>query len=36
VLINPIIRSRTRYFRHVYPHTRDNMIMVIDGTRNQA
>jgi hypothetical protein len=26
VLINPIIRSRTRYYRHAYPHTRDIII----------
>jgi hypothetical protein len=24
-LINPIIRTITRYFRHAYPHTRDNI-----------
>jgi hypothetical protein len=28
VLINPIIRTRTRYFRHAYPHTRDNTIFI--------
>jgi hypothetical protein len=26
VLINPIIRTRTRYFRHAYPPTRDNIL----------
>jgi hypothetical protein len=25
VLINPIIQTRTRYFRHVYHPTRDNI-----------
>jgi hypothetical protein len=25
VLINPIIRTRTRYFRHEYPTTRDRI-----------
>jgi hypothetical protein len=28
VLINPIIRSRTRYFRHAYPHTHDNIVLI--------
>jgi hypothetical protein len=27
VPINPIIRSRTRYFRHTYPQTRDNIVL---------
>jgi hypothetical protein len=24
--INPIIRNRTRYFHHTYPHTRDILV----------
>jgi hypothetical protein len=30
VLINPIIRSRTRYFRHVYPPTCDSIIPLLN------
>jgi hypothetical protein len=26
VLINPIIRTRTRHFRHAYPHSRDSIL----------
>jgi hypothetical protein len=29
--IIPIIRTRTRYFRHAYPHTRDNMKPINKG-----
>jgi hypothetical protein len=28
VPVNPIIRTRTRYSRHAYPPTRDNMLFV--------
>jgi hypothetical protein len=27
MLINPIIQSKTRYFHHTYPHTRDNKVL---------
>jgi hypothetical protein len=27
--INPIFRTRTRYFRHAYPHTHNNIILLL-------
>jgi hypothetical protein len=32
VLINLIIRIRTRYFRHAYPHTRDILVSEVGGS----
>jgi hypothetical protein len=28
MLISPIIRTKTRYFRHAYPSTRDNIYLI--------
>jgi hypothetical protein len=32
VLINPIIRKRTRYFRHAYHPTRDTLVSEVGGS----
>jgi hypothetical protein len=34
VLINPIIRTRTRYFRHAYHPTRDNILCCVRALYN--